>query len=292
VILLTGGTGVIGSALLRRIVAEREPVRCLVRDPRRLGEQRVRVQIALGDLADPASFRNALRGVHTVIHLGASIRDQPRGSIEELNAVATMRLVRAAERAGVERFVLFSALGAELHSRTRFFRAKALACRAVEESSLATTVFAPSIVYTPGDPWLTLLERLSLLPAVPVSGSGRSQYQPIWAEDVADCVMAALADGGAGGRSFELAGPDTLSYASIVRTVMRPLGRRRPLLPVPLPIVRLSLEALERVVGPAAFATWEEAELMEEPMTTGRGTADAESLGVSPLPMSAVLGAS
>lgn len=72
---------------------------------------------------------------------------------------------------------------------------------------------------------------------------------------------------------------------------MRPLGRRRPLLPVPLPLVRLSLEALERVVGPAVFATWEEAELMEEPMTTGRGTADAESLGVAPLPMGAVLGA-
>jgi uncharacterized protein YbjT (DUF2867 family) len=290
VILLTGATGVVGSALLRRLVAERQPVRCLVRDPRGLGEQRVRVQIALGDLADPASFRNALRGVNTVIHLAASIRDQPRGSIEELNAVATMRLVRAAERSGVERFVFFSALGAALHSRTRFFRAKALARQAVEDAELRTTVFSPSIVYTPGDPWLTLLERFSLLPVVPVSGSGRAQYQPIWAEDAADCVVAALQDG-AGGRSYELAGPETLSYEAMVRTVMRPLGRRRPLLNLPLPLVRLSLEALERVVGPAVFATWEEAELLEEPMTTGRGTADAESLGVKPLPMSAVLGA-
>jgi uncharacterized protein YbjT (DUF2867 family) len=290
-ILLTGATGTVGSALLRRLVAEREPVRCLVRDPRGLGEQRVRVQIVLGDLADPASFRHALRGVHTVVHLAASIRDQPRGSIEELNAVATMRLVRAAERSGVERFLFFSAMGAALHSRTRFFRAKALAQQAIEEASLRTTVFSPSIVYTPGDPWLKLLERLSLLPAVPVSGSGRAQYQPIWAEDVADCVVAALASDGDGGGSFELAGPETLSYDTIVRTVMRPLGRRRPLLHVPLPVVRLSLEALERVVGPAVFATWEEAELMEEPMTTARGTADAESLGVTPLPMGAVLGA-
>jgi NADH dehydrogenase len=292
VILLTGGTGTVGSALLRRLVAEREPVRCLVRDPKRLGEHRVRVQIALGDLADPASFRNALRGVHTVIHLAASIRNQPRGSIEELNAVATMRLVRAAERSGVKRFVFFSALGAELHSRTRFFRAKALARRAVEEASLETTVFAPSIVYTPGDPWLTLLERFSLLPAVPVAGSGRAQYQPIWAEDVADCVVSALGNGDPGRRGFELAGPDTLSYDAIVRTAIRPLGRRRPLVHVPMPVVRLSLEALERVVGPAVFATWEEAELMEEPMTTARGTADAQELGVTPLPMKAVLGAS
>src|SRR5205085_4801521 len=96
-------------------------VRCLVRDPRRLGPERVRVQIALGDLSEPASFRNALRGVDTVVHLAAAIRDQPRASIEELNAVATLRLLHAAERAGAQRFVFFSALSATLHSQARFF---------------------------------------------------------------------------------------------------------------------------------------------------------------------------
>ena len=71
---------------------------------------------------------------------------------------------------------------------------------------------------------------------------------------------------------------------------MRPTGRRRRLLHVPLPVVRASLRGLGRAVGPRAFATWEEAELMEEPMTTARGTADAESLGVTPLAMPAVVG--
>src|SRR6058998_3310594 len=108
-LLLTGATGVVGSALLRRLVASGTQVRCLVRDPRGLGEDRVRVQIALGDLSDPPSFRNALRGVSTVVHLAATIRDQPGGSIEELNGIATWRLVRAAEHAGVQRFVFFSA---------------------------------------------------------------------------------------------------------------------------------------------------------------------------------------
>jgi uncharacterized protein YbjT (DUF2867 family) len=291
VILLTGATGTIGSALLRRLSTGSEPVRVLVRDPRRLGDQRVRVQIALGDLASPASFRNALRGVETVIHLASSIRDQPLGSIEELNAVATLRLVQAAERAGTRRFVFFSAIGASHHSRTRLFRSKALAREAVESSSLETLVFSPSIVYSPGDPWLTLLERFSWLPAVPMSGSGRSLYQPIWAEDVADAVVAAL-DGGTGTpASFDLAGPEILSYDAIVRTVLRSLNRRRGLLHLPLPVVKHSLRALGKVVGPPVFATWEEAELMEEPMTSPRGTADAESLGVNPLTMSAVLGA-
>jgi uncharacterized protein YbjT (DUF2867 family) len=291
VILLTGATGTVGSALLRRLTATSEPVRCLVRDPRRLGDQRVRVQIALGDLGQPASFRNALRGVDTVLHLGASTRDQPGGSIEELNAVATLRLVRAAESAGARRFVFFSTMGASHHSLTRFFRAKALAQEAVEASSLETTVFCPSIMYSPGDPWLTMLERVSWLPAVPLSGSGSSVYQPIWAEDAADCVLATL-DGPGRGESFELAGPEALDYEAIVRTILRSIGRRRPLVHLPLPLVRLSLRALARLAGPSVFATWEEAELMEEPMTTARGTADAESLGVTPLTMSAVLGAS
>src|SRR6266513_6260870 len=185
-LLLTGATGTVGSALLRRLVARGEAVRCLVRSPRGLGDQRVRVQITLGDLADPLSFRHALRGVDTVVHLGASIRDQPAGSIEELNGLATWRMVRAAERAGVEKFVFFSALHASTRSRARFFRAKALAERAVAGSSLRHTIFAPSIVYSPGDPWLRLLERLSLLPVMPIAGPGRAAYQPIWDEDVAD----------------------------------------------------------------------------------------------------------
>ena len=169
-LLLTGATGTIGLPLLRRLTATGTPVRCLVRDPRHLGAERVRVQIALGDLSDHLSFRHALRGVDTVVHLASVIRDQPTGSIEELAGVATWRLVRAAERAGVKRFVFFSALGASTRSRARLMRAKAIAERALIESSLAHTVFAPSWVYSPSDQFLTLLERMSLLPVVPIPG--------------------------------------------------------------------------------------------------------------------------
>ena len=290
-ILLTGATGLVGTALLRRLTAEGESVRCLVRDPRRLGAERVRVQIALGDLTDPLSFRHALRGVSTVVHLAASIRDQPSGSIEELNGVATWRMVRAAERAVVEKFVFFSALEASTRGRARFFRAKALAERAVAGSSLRHTIFAPSIVYSPGDPWLRLLDRMSLLPVMPIAGAGGSAFQPIWAEDVADCVVAELHGKGDGRERYELAGPDTLTYDGIAELVLRSLGRRRPLVHVPLPVVRASLRAVGALFGQAAFATWDEAELMEVPMTSASGTADAERLGVQPRPMRAVLGA-
>jgi uncharacterized protein YbjT (DUF2867 family) len=290
-LLLTGATGQVGSALLRRLVDDGTDVRCLVRDPRRLGTLRVRVQIALGDLTDPPSFRNALRGVDTVVHLAATIRDQPNGSIEELNGIATWRIVRAAQHAGVGRFVFFSTLDASGHHRTRFHRAKALAEQAVCETDLDWTVFAPSIVYAPGDEWLTLLERLALLPAMPISGMGRARYQPIWAEDAAACVMAALRTPVSKRRRYELAGPQTLTHTEIVRLVLDSLQRPRPLLNVPTPIVSRALRLLQATLGERAFATWDEAELMECSMLARSGASDAEHLGVTPQTMRAVLGA-
>lgn len=293
-LLLTGATGTIGLPVLRRLTAAGVPVRCLVRDPRRLGSQRVRVQIALGDLADPFSFRNALRGVETVIHLAAVTRDQPGGSIEELAGIAAWRLVQAAERAGVQRFVFFSTLGASTRSQARLMRAKAIAERALVESRLEYTVFAPSMVYSPSDRYMTLLERMSLLPAMPIPGSGRAAVQPIWAEDVADCVIAALPGGPhakeSAGRRYELAGPETLTYAEVAGLVLASRRRHRPLLRLPLPLVRRILNGVELFGGPAAFATWDEAELLEVPLIARQGTADAERLGVLPKPMRAVLG--
>ena len=155
---------------------------------------------------------------------------------------------------------------------------------------MQTTIFAPSIVYDPGDRWVRLLKRLALLPAIPISGSGRSAYQPIWAADVARCVISALERDEARAR-YELAGPEVLTYDEIALTVARAAGRERPLVHVPLGLVHLSLVSLRRVFGDAVFATWEEAELMEVPMTTPRGTADAESLGVEPVPVRDVLAA-
>ena len=291
-LLLTGATGVVGRALLRRLTVAGEPVRCLVRDPRRLGADRVRVQIALGDLADPPSFRNAMRGVRTVVHLAGAIRDQPLGSIEELNGIATWRMVQAAERAGVEHFVFKSALGAVSHDRTRYLRAKALAERAVLASDVRHTVFAPSLYYAPGDPFLTLLERMAMvLPVVPLSGRGHALYQPIWAEDVAEAIAAALDGAGNGRERYELAGPQTLSHREIAEIALRAAGRTRRLVNVPTPIVSRGLRVVEPFMQSRAPATWDEAALLEVSMTSPHGTAHAESLGVRPRAMAEVLGA-
>jgi NADH dehydrogenase len=253
----------------------------------------VRVQITIGDLADPRALRQAVRGADAVVHLAASHRDQPHATIEELAGIATWRLLRAAEQAGVEHFVFFSALGATPYHHSRLHRAKALAERAVGAAALRTTTFAPSLVYAPGDRRLARLERLAWLPAVPLAGRGRARTQPIWAEDVADCVLAALQPPAAASSHarYELAGPDVLTHREVVEHSLRAARRRRPLLPVPAPLLRPLLRGYETLTGPAALATWDEAELLAVTMRTPRGTADAESLGVRPRALPAVLGA-
>ena len=177
--------------------------------------------------------------------------------------MATIRLLRAAERTGAERFVYFSALGASLNSRSRFLRSKALAEQAVSESEFDWTVLAPSLVYSPEDRWIRFFRRLSLLPAMPMAGRGRARVQPIWAGDVADGVLNRLNGAGDGQRRFELAGPEQLSYDEIVRTVAETRGRERPLAHVPPFLVRAGLWTADKLAGDPVLATWDEAQLME-----------------------------
>jgi uncharacterized protein YbjT (DUF2867 family) len=294
-LLLTGATGTIGMPLLRRLTAAAGvPVRCLVRDPRRLGVERVRVQIALGDLADHPSFRHALRGVDTVVHLASVIRDQPNGSIEELAGVATWRLVRAAERTGVERFRFFSALGASTRSRARLMRAKAVAEWAVMESSLTHTVIAP-------------VGRLFAWRPVPEAA--REHVAAAGDADLRFRAHAVSAHLGRGRGRLRVVNPARRGADRRIRRrplrarrtrdaelprhrrdCARSFGRRRPIVGVPIPVMRRTLRAAELLLGPTAFATWDEAELLEIPMTSGHGTADAERLGVLAKSMPAVLG--
>src|SRR6201991_2067959 len=219
-LLLTGATGLLGHAVVRRLTASGIPVRCLVRDPRRLGPERVRVQLAIGDLADPASWRNALRGIDAVVHLAGGARDQPRATVEELNGLAAWRLLRAAERAGARHFVWLAPLGATPHHPMRMHRAKALAAAAVRESDIATTTLAHSLIYAPGARHLRWIERLGYLPAVPLVGRGIARTQPIWAEDAAECVIAAIARAPEQHARYELAGPETLTQRAVVRTAL------------------------------------------------------------------------
>ena len=127
---------------------------------------------------------------------------------------------------------------------------------------------------------------------MPSPAAGRAAYQPIWAEDVADCVLAALDRAAATASArYELAGPEMLTHDDVVRLALRRSARRRPLVPrARCRSCARALRAVEALAGPAAFATWDEAELLEVSMTSARGTADAERARRHAPPMAAVLG--
>ena len=248
------------------------------------------MQLSIGDLADPSSWRHALRGVDTVVHLAGGARDQPRATVEELNGLATYRLLQAAERVGARHFVWITPLGATPHHPMRMQRAKALAGQAVEAADIPTTTLAHSLMYAPGDRHLRWVERLGYLPLVPLVGRGIARTQPIWAEDMADAVLAAI-EAPDGHRRFELAGPETLTQREVVRLVLASSGRRRRALPLPLAGLRAALRAEETLAGPTSLITWDEAQLLAVEMLAARGTEDARTLGVNPRKMATVLGA-
>ena len=254
-ILLTGATGLLGHAVVRRLTARGTPVRCLVRDPRRLGPSGSGSNWRSATSPIRPSWRNALRGVDTVVHLAGGARDQARATVEELNGLAAWRLLRAAERVGARHFVWIMPLGATPHHPMRMQRAKALAAAAIAESSIPTTTLAHSLIYAPGDRHLRWIERLGLLPAVPLVGRGIARTQPLWAEDAADCLIAALDSPTDGSDArYELAGPETLTQREFVRLVLAASGRRRRTLPLPLTGLRAALRAEEALAGPAAAA--------------------------------------
>lgn len=287
---MTGATGTLGKPLLQRLLGSGEQVRCFVREPRRLGPSRVQVQIALGDLRERGGLDRAMRGVDTVIHLAATTRDQGRATIEELNGVATLRLLSAAKRAGVRRFVYVSSFGASQISPSRFIRTQALAAEAVKHSGLEAVIFEAGIIYAPDDPWITLMRELAKLPVMPVIGNGKAAFQPIWAEDAADAITATLLkEIATPGAPIALAGPDAFTQDQILQIVMRHFGAQKPLLHIPKGFARNVLDWQERRAGQAALATWDQVALLQESILSQRGTGDLKVLGVDPLPMPDVL---
>ena len=288
-LLVTGATGFIGSSLLPRLTDSGTPVRCLVRDPRRLGAERVKVQISLGELTDHRALRNAVRGVRTVIHLGAASSDQPRATIEEVGSIATWRLVEAAERAGVERMIFMSALGAGFDAPTRLLRDKAIAQDAVASASFPTTTFAASLVASADDGLQAATAALARLPLFPLAGGGRGTFEPAWVEDVVTAIEAELArEAQPGHRSVELAGPERLRGRQVARLGLRAAAARRLIVPASSSWVASSLRLLGATDGlPKA---WDPQAFLGAQMISADGVAGFRELDISPLSFTEVVG--
>jgi uncharacterized protein YbjT (DUF2867 family) len=251
-VLVTGGTGFVGPHVVHALRAQDTPVRGLVRDPARATRLAAwGVELALGDVTDPASLRAACEGVDTVVHLVAIIRGRP-ADFERVMAEGTRNVVAAAQESGVRRFVLASALG--LDERTKdavpYFAAKWEMERAVSESGLEHVIFRPSFVFGPDGGVLPTFIRLARYsPVTPIIGSGRQRLQPIWIDDLAEYYARAVTEQAATNRTFELGGPDAVSWNEFWERLKRVLGVRRPSVHVPFGAMRLQATVTERLPG-------------------------------------------
>ena len=251
-VLVTGGTGFIGPHVVHTLRASDTPVRALVRDPERASRLTAwGVELAAGDVTDPSSLRAACEGVDAVIHLVAIIKGDP-ADFERVMAEGTRNVVAAAQEAGVRRFVLASALG--LDERTKdavpYFAAKWEMERAVRESGLEHVIFRPSFVFgRDGGVLPTFIRLARLAPVTPIVGPGTRRLQPIWVEDLAEYYARALTEPAAANGTFDLGGPEAVSWNEFWERLKRVLGVRRPSLHVPFGAMRLQAALTERLPG-------------------------------------------
>ena len=252
-ILVTGGTGFVGPKVVHELRAQGHEVRCLVRDRKRGAKVAAwGCELAEGDMTDAASLRAAVRGCDVVVHLVAILTGR-RGDFERIMEQGTRDLVAAAKDEGVRRFVLMSALGtsAETRDLVPYFHAKWEMEQTVKGSGLEHVMFRPSFVFGPDGGILQTFKRIARLsPVTPITGSGRQRIQPIWVEDVAAHFAAAVEKPEAANRTFELGGPDVVTWDELWARLKRVLRVRRPSVHVPIGFMRVPAVALERLPNP------------------------------------------
>ena len=251
-VLVTGGTGFVGTAILHELRTRGLDVRALVRSTRSAERvQALQIEPAFGDVTDASSVLAAARGCTHVIHLVAIIRGS-RSEFERVMVGGTHNVIAAARTAGVQRLVQMSALPLDEHNRTLtpYFAAKWQMEQDVIASGLEHVIFRPSFVFgSSGGLLPTLVRQVRLSPVVTVIGSGRQRLQPVWVDDVAAHFAAALELPAAANRTFELGGPDVVTWDELYARIAKALRKRRSLVHVPAGVARSGARLIEWIPG-------------------------------------------
>jgi uncharacterized protein YbjT (DUF2867 family) len=219
---------------------------------------RANVELRDGDVTRPESLVPAMAGVDAVVHLVAIPRDFNSGAdLAKVNTAGTRAVLQAMSSAGVRRLVHLGALGVADEPQLHYASSKARAEAAVKTSGLDWTILKPSLQFGPGDGFFNIIAGLVRLSPgiVPVPGDGRSRFQPIHVDDVVSIVVRSLADPTTIGEALELGGPRYWTYREILEEVLRALGKRRAIVPMPLPLIRLVAGTAELVRLPFPVAT-------------------------------------
>ncbi len=255
IVAIAGGSGFIGRAIARRLAGMPDTrVRAMSRSPER-ARQRLNLpnlEWVRAEVTEPSTLPNALQGAQAVVSTvqfeGYPVENPKKGlTFKRIDYGGTVALLDAAKKAGVEQFVYISGAAADENATHPGFRAKGRAERAIRESGLAYTIFRPSLVYGPEDKVMNgFAKLLRFSPAFGVPGTGRQKVQPVLVDDLAACVAMAITGKGRNG-TFEVGGPDLMTFDEMIRILMDVTGRQRPILHIPEGLMRAGASVLEKL---------------------------------------------
>lgn len=253
-ILVAGATGFVGRHLVKRLVAEGERPRCLVRSHEKARQTLPleQVDIVIGDTVKPDTLETAMQGVETVVHsafLTADLKEQGSNTYYAVNALGTKHLVTAAKNAGVKKIVVVSGLGTKQDKAGSYMQGRYLAEEQVKESGLAWSIIQPSIQFGAHAAFFKgLADLIRMAPVVPVVGTPKRKFQPIWVEDVVTCLVKQVKEDSRNGKTYVVGGPEIFTYGEILAMLAKRLGKKRMNVPTPVPFVQIGAAMMQAIL--------------------------------------------
>jgi NADH dehydrogenase len=298
-----GGSGFIGRYLVQRLARQGWIVRVAVRHPDRalflkpMGAVGQITPVA-ASLRHEASIATAVAGADAVVNLVGILHEGsmpariffPRAvqRFGDIHADGAGRVARAARAAGARTFVQMSALGADPGSPAAYARSKAAGEQAVRAAFPMAAIVRPSVVFGPEDDFLNRFATMArFLPALPLIGGGETRFQPIYVGDVADALLRLVEDPATAGKTYELGGPRSYSFRAILELLLREIGRRRLLVPLPFAVASLQAFFLEWL--PVPPLTRDQVQLLKRDNVVSPGALTLADLGIRPTAMEAVI---
>ena len=289
-----GGSGFIGRYVVERLADKGWTIRVAVRHPRGanflkpLGDVGQIVPIR-APLQDEEAVRIACEGSDAVINLVGILYEAGNQTFGDVQALGAERIAKAAAAAGTAKLVQISAIGADDESPADYARSKAYGEKAVMEAFPKATVLRPSIVFGPEDDFFNRFAAMARLsPALPLIGGGKTRFQPVFVADVADAVVTALEDPKAEGKTYELGGPRVYSFKELMEFLLETIGRRRFLMPLPVPLANLQAALLEKLPGPPLL-TRDQVKMLEWDNVVDPGLPGLMDLGIEPRALEAIV---
>lgn len=282
-ILVTGGTGFVGNAIVKELLESSFKVRVLARNPERAGELAASgCQLHKGDVTRISSVLKAITPeIETVIHLVGILAESKGASFRAVHVDGTRNVVEACKGMGVSRLLHMSALGAREGAVSKYHRTKWEAEEIVRASGLDYTIFRPSVIFGPFDHFTNVFARMMRFsPVVMVPGSGQNRMQPVFVEDVAKAFALSLKRKDTIGRALELGGPEELTFDEIIERIGEATGRRRMKLHVPMPLMKANALLAEKLLSKPPFSR-DALKMLEEDNTTNLN-ALVEVFGLKP----------